>query len=155
MKLNIKFVAALLTIILGATVVCDAQESESVVVGFRCPGGGSNQPRPEILKRLGDVTKKAVAFPQPSYPAKARAAGISGIVSVEVAIDVHSGKVVWARIESGHPLLREAVEKVVCQTRFAPTLINSKPLRVSGIVIYRFALRRRVSPNKSLQRMRG
>lgn len=35
------------------------------------------------------------------------------------------------------------------RARFAPTLINSQPRNVSGIVNYRFALRRRIAPGKT------
>ncbi|MBA2339889.1 MAG: energy transducer TonB [Pyrinomonadaceae bacterium] len=106
--------------------------------GFECSGGESNQPRPEVKLRLGDVTRKALELPQPKYPQRAKAARISGKVKAEIVIDVHSGKVVWARVLSGHPLLQEAVSNVVCQARFAPTSINSPPVRVSGFIIYKF-----------------
>ena len=87
---------------------------------------------------LGDVTKKARVLPKPKYPREAKNARISGIVRAEVVIDIHSGEVVWAKIDNGHPLLREAVKDVVCRAQFYPTFINSPPIRVGGIITYRF-----------------
>lgn len=131
---------------LGA-VVCVAQEVESStadnsrdvtrVVGFQCPGGELNRPRPDAILRLGNVTKKALDLPRPVYPKGARA---YGNVRAEVVININTGRVVWARVLNGHPLLQEAVSNVVCRARFAPT--NDVNGRVNGIIIYRFGQRR-------------
>ena len=129
--------------------VCVAQERRNLSnawqkkvapVGSQCPGGEANQPRPSVKLYLGDVTKKALELPQPEYPQKAKAAGVSGSVRVEVVIDINSGRVVWARVLNGHPLLQEAVSDVMCRVRFTHT--NDVDGRVSGIVTYRFVRRR-------------
>jgi outer membrane biosynthesis protein TonB len=116
-------------------------ESEVVSVGFDCPSGESNPNRPEAKLSLGDVTKKARVLPKPAYPRQARAAKISGVVRAEVVIDMHSGRVAWARVGGGHPLLREAVKGVVCGAQFYPVITNGPPFSVSGIITYRFGKR--------------
>ena len=132
-----------LTILLGAAVVCVAQESENGAVGFRCPDGEPNQPRPQVKIRFGDITKKALELPQPHYPREARAAGVFGGAHVEVVIDMASGAVIWARIIDGHPMLQEAVKKVVCLARFAPVVTSSRRMTVGGTLTYRFRKSRR------------
>ena len=133
--------------VIGLAVACFAQEprsaterdkSEDAAISFKCPNGESEQARPEVKLSLGDVTKKARVLPKPKYPREAKDAKISGIVRAEVVIDIHSGEVVWAKIDNGHPLLREAVKEVVCRAQFHPTFINSPPIRIAGIITYRF-----------------
>jgi TonB family protein len=116
-------------------------ESEAAAVGFDYPSGEANPNRPEAKLSVGDVTKKARVLPRPAYPRQARTARISGVVRAEVVIDMHSGKVVWAKIGDGHPLLREAVKKVVCWAQFYPIIVNGPPMRVGGIITYRFGRR--------------
>ena len=134
-------------LVTGLAVACVAQgsrgaterdKSEDAAISFKCPSGASDQVRPEVKMSLGDVTKKARVLPKPKYPREAKNARISGIVRAEVVIDIHSGEVVWAKIDNGHPLLREAVKDVVCRAQFYPTFINSPPIRVGGIITYRF-----------------
>lgn len=94
------------------------------------------------LKRIvhfGVLNIKAIEIPKPEYPAEAKAAKISGEVKVGAVID-ETGKVVWARVESGHPLLQAAVKRVVCQARFKPVTISGKPITVNGIITYKFVL---------------
>ncbi len=94
--------------------------------------------RPAVKLHLGDVTKKAVEIPKPKYPRMAKTARIAGKVKAEVVIDVDTGKVVWARVLNGHPLLRESILHAACEARFAPSPINSPPIRVSGFITYKF-----------------
>lgn len=117
-----------------------ARERTDAALGFACPGGESDQLRPEVKTFLGDVTKKARVLPKPEYP-RAKRTGMSGVVRAEVVIDIHSGKVVWARIVSGHPLFRQAVKDVVCRAEFYPAFINSRPIRVGGTIAYKFRRR--------------
>ena len=135
-------------LVIGLAAPCAAQqgptgsdESKGTACGFDCPSGESNPNPPEVKLILGDVTKKARVLPKPAYPRQARAAKISGVVRAEVVIDVHTGDVVWAKAGDGHPLLREAVKRVVCGAQFYPTIIISPPMRVGGIITYRFGRR--------------
>lgn len=117
------------------------REPSDAAHGLRCPGGEPDRLRPEAKLFVGDVTKKARVLPRPERPAEAKRAGISGVVRAEVVIDLHSGKVVWARVGVGHPLLRRAVAGVVCGAQFYPTNITGRPIKVGGIITYRFRRR--------------
>jgi len=59
------------------------------------------------------------------------------IVTVQIIID-ESGKVVRARAISGHPLLRAACENSARQAKFAPSYINSLPVKVKALLVYKF-----------------
>jgi outer membrane biosynthesis protein TonB len=148
MKHFLKSILLIFTLLFFVAFTCKSQtpnksqvestQAEDSSVGFQCPSGTENEPRPEIKLTVGDVTKKAKELPLPKRSSEAKAASVFGKVVAEVAIDIHSGEVVWARIVSGHPLLQEAVKKVVCQARFYPSLINSPPVRVGGTITYKF-----------------
>lgn len=153
MKLTSKTGAALLTCFINVATVCEAQERKSpaagnsqngdAAIGFQCPSGEPNQPRPKLIQRLGNITRKALALPQPKYPQDARVARTTGTVEAEVVIEINTGRIVWARILSGPPMLQEAVRSVVCQARFPHT--NDANGRVSGTLTYRFGRRRRAA----------
>jgi TonB family protein len=87
----------------------------------------------------GVLDGKAVSKPAPPYPALAKAARAAGVVTVQVTAD-ESGHVVSAEAVSGHPLLREAAVQAARQARLAPTLAGGKPVKVSGVLTYEFAL---------------
>jgi TonB family protein len=120
-------------------------KSVRAITGFLC-AGGSFEPRPEPSISGGNLTSKALVLPQPGYPAKAKDAGIYGNVEVEVVVETN-GIVIWARPKGGHPLLREEVKKVVCKAQFSPSRITGIPLKVRGVIVYRFSRPSKVPPN--------
>src|ERR1043165_952419 len=75
--------------------------------------------RPRVMVSFGTLNSRGVDIPKPTYPAIAKSARVSGSVVTHVVID-ERGDVIWARVVSGHPLLRGAVEKVVCEARVKP-----------------------------------
>jgi periplasmic protein TonB len=81
---------------------------------------------------------KAISRPEPAYPAIAKAAKASGMVTVQVLID-ESGKVISAHAVSGHPLLQAAAVEAAKQTRFTPTLLSGQAVKVSGLLVFNFA----------------
>lgn len=87
----------------------------------------------------GVVNAKAISMPAPIYPQSLKSANAEGMVAVSVLID-EEGKVVWAQSLSGHPLLRQAAKDAACRARFTPTFADGPPVRVSGILTYRFSL---------------
>jgi periplasmic protein TonB len=87
----------------------------------------------------GVLNGKALEMPKPVYPETARRAKMTGIVSVEVVIDV-SGKVIGARAVSGPEMLRDAAERAAKQAKFTPALLSGQPVRVSGVINYNFSL---------------
>ena len=75
--------------------------------------------------------------PKPIYPSDAKAVGAKGLVSVRVFVN-EKGKVFWAEVESGHPLLRAIALRTACQTTFEPyvCICGKKEARQFQTVIY-------------------
>jgi hypothetical protein len=74
---------------------------------------------------------------QPIWTLKAKTAGASGLVQVEILID-ENGNVLSAHARTGNVLLHPEAEKAALATKFnKPTLYN-KPVRAMGFVVYRF-----------------
>ena len=78
--------------------------------------------------------------PEPAYPAIAKAAGAEGTVTVRVTVD-EEGNVVAAAAVSGHPLLQSAAVDAARESKFKPTVIDGKPVKVSGVISYVFTLK--------------
>ncbi len=87
----------------------------------------------------GGARQDAVKRVQPEYPPIAKAAGAQGNVSVQVVMD-EQGNVTSARATSGHPLLHQAAVDAARQWVFKPTMINGKPVKVSGNINFNFVL---------------
>lgn len=85
------------------------------------------------------INGKAIAKPQPSYPAEAKRQRISGSVTVFVTVD-ETGRVIEAH-PCGHPLLGEASMRAAYGARFEPMMLNGKPVIVRGLITYNFILR--------------
>ncbi|HYG11907.1 MAG TPA: VWA domain-containing protein, partial [Pyrinomonadaceae bacterium] len=97
------------------------------------------QNAPQIPLNLGQLNSKALKLPRPLYPEMARRMRIEGAVKVLVTIDA-SGRVVSARAENGHTLLRESAVAAARQARFAPTLVSGQPVMAAGFITYTFSL---------------
>ena len=87
----------------------------------------------------GILNGKATSLPAPTYPDMAKRARASGMVEVEVVIDI-TGKVISAKAVKGHSLLMQAAEQAAKQARFTPTLLSGQPVRVTGTITYNFTL---------------
>lgn len=103
----------------------------------------------------GVVNGRAVSLPKPAYPEAAKAAGISGVIGVNVVID-EAGNVISAIAElndvrerrdvdgtkleplPADPLLRGAAEEAARKARFSPVMISGSATRVSGKIVYSF-----------------
>ena len=64
------------------------------------------------------------------YPAIALAAGIEGVVVLEITIDA-GGKVVDAKVLRSHPLLDRAAIDAVLQWQFAPTVVDGRAVAIT------------------------
>lgn len=100
----------------------------------------SAAPKP-ILKPVsgGVLNGVAVSLPTPTYPDSARRMRISGTVSVEVVID-ENGKVIAAQASNGPAALRDTAIQAALRARFSPTKLSGQPVKVSGIINYKFSL---------------
>jgi protein TonB len=101
------------------------------------------KPTPEPKKNVtisgGVLNGRAIAKPQPPYPAIARAARASGAVVVSVTVD-ESGKVISAHAVSGNPLLQQAAVQAAYGWRFSPTMLSGQPVKVTGTITFNFTL---------------
>ncbi len=91
------------------------------------------------IQSLGVVNGKAKFLPKPIYSAAAKAIRATGDVNVQVLID-ESGNVVSASAASGHPLLKGEAEKAARNAKFNPTLLSGQPVKVSGVIVYKFSM---------------
>jgi len=97
-------------------------------------------PKP-ILKPVsgGVLNGTAVNLPAPLYPEAAKRMRTQGVVTVDVILD-ETGKVVSASASSGPAILREAAIQAALKARFSPTKLSGQPVKVSGVINYKFAL---------------
>lgn len=97
-------------------------------------------PKP-ILKPVsgGVLNGTAISLPSPSYPEAARRLRIAGLVTVEVVVD-ETGKVISAVALSGPSVLREVAVQAALRARFSPTKLSGQPVKVSGMINYKFSL---------------
>jgi TonB family protein len=92
------------------------------------------------VRKSGDaLEQEAIKKVEPVFPPIAKAARASGEVKVEVTID-KAGKVISARVLSGHPLLRDAALTAARQWQFKPTMASGRPAKISGILTFNFVL---------------
>lgn len=93
--------------------------------------------KPAPPRSIGVVNSIAIRLPKPPYPAAARQMRAEGDVQVQVTID-EQGNVISARSLDGHRLLRTAAENAARRAKFTPTLLSKVPIKVTGIIIYKF-----------------
>lgn len=86
---------------------------------------------------LGVVNGKAINLVKPNFPLAAKAVNARGSVNVSILID-EEGKVIEAKAVSGHPLLRANSVLAALESKFEPITISSNPVRVRGIVVYKY-----------------
>jgi len=89
----------------------------------------------------GVINGRAVYKPQLEYPFAAKMSRAQGIVKVRVTVD-ETGRVIAAKVfdTSPHPSLSRASEAAARGARFTPTLLSGTPVKVNGIITYRFVL---------------
>jgi TonB family protein len=97
-------------------------------------------PNPMLKPVSGGVLNgTAINLPAPGYPETARRLRMSGLVTVEVVVD-ETGKVISALATSGPMPLKEAAVQAALRARFSPTKLSGQPVKVSGIINYKFNL---------------
>jgi TonB family protein len=93
---------------------------------------GVNRSKPEEI-----VNGKARNLIKPPYPQEAKNQRLTGIVKIRVKIDEH-GNVSEAWSACGDGILERASLDAARMSKFSPTLLAGKPVKVSGVIIYRF-----------------
>lgn len=86
------------------------------------------------------INGKALSLPKPSYPTEAQLARAKGIIVIKVTID-ESGSVVKAEsLCGGNASLVRAATDAAYKARFSQTLLSGQPVKVTGLITYRFAM---------------
>ena len=88
---------------------------------------------------VGSLLPKATDKPAPTYPSTARAARVTGRVTVFLMLD-EKGAVAKVERMEGPQLLRGAAADAARRWKFRPTVVNGQPVRVSGFVNFNFTL---------------
>jgi protein TonB len=96
-------------------------------------------PNEEKALRVGGEIKppEKIRDVRPVYPPVAQAAGVKGVVIIEIKIGTDGG-VEEARVLKSIPLLDEAALDAVKQWRFTPTLLNGQPTALMMAVTIKF-----------------
>lgn len=119
--------------------------------GFVCLAYERN--KPEIFKEIEQIRKrfdpylyhplevlngKALSLPRPDYPDEARIRHLSGNVVVKVEINETGGVINAVDMCGGPPYLSQSSVAAARKARFSPTLLHGVPVKVNGIIQYRF-----------------
>jgi TonB family protein len=122
--------------------VAGSSSALAVVVGNADQGQGAAGTSASADRKIisgGVLNGKVIFMPRPVYPPIAKAARAQGKVVVQILVD-EEGYVIEAAAVSGHPLLQQPAVFAARQTRFTPTLLEGKPVKVSGVITFNFAL---------------
>lgn len=102
------------------------------------PAGAPAQTQPPEIVKGGNLNSQAIELPEPEYPEDARRARAVGRVIVSVIVD-ETGKVISAEVEDGPIMFRRVALEAARKARFKPMLVDGHPVKVNGILTYRFA----------------
>ena len=115
-----------------------ASKAPLVVLDSEAPP--APMPKPLLKPVSGGVLNgTAVSLPSPAYPETARRMRIAGLVIVQVVLD-ETGKVISAQATEGPQPLRDAAVQAARKARFSPTKLSGQPVKVTGVINYKFAL---------------
>jgi TonB family protein len=117
------------------------EEVEGCIIDPNAPQPNiGKSPKGVIISDCMPISGEIISRPKVCYPNLAKAARISGLVKVEVVVD-EEGKVIWARVRNGHPLLQAVALRVACQTRMKPLVdCTGRRAKTGGILYYNFKL---------------
>jgi len=92
----------------------------------------------ELAPVMGGVLNgKAVERPSPVWPPEARE--VSGAVTVHVLVG-EEGNVLKAWAVSGPEPLRQAAVDAATRTKFSPTKLSGRPVKIAGVLVYNFVM---------------
>lgn len=109
-----------------------------VIITYRLrPKLATGEPLDTKTIVAGAVNGKALHLEKPWYPSPAKAERIGGTITFDVLIG-EDGSVISTGAASGHPYLINGNLEPACKSKFSVTLLDGKPVKVLGIITYRF-----------------
>jgi protein TonB len=88
---------------------------------------------------VGSLVARAKSRVSPSYPAIARSARVSGVVTVFIVVN-EKGEVESVERAEGPMQLQQAATDAARRWKFTPTVIDGQPVRVTGYLSFNFSL---------------
>lgn len=85
----------------------------------------------------GVVNGKVINLVKPNYPEDAKPKNLNAKVSVAVVIG-EDGKVISAKGDSKYDFFNKAAEEAALASTYSQTLLDCKPVKVSGVIVYGF-----------------
>jgi TonB family protein len=101
------------------------------------PGDGSRMASAPVA--VGSLAPKAKQKVSPAYPSIAKAARVTGVVTVFLIVN-ERGEVETVQKLEGPLQLQQAAADAARRWRFNPTVIDGQPVRVTGYLSFNFAL---------------
>ena len=123
----------------GGAAKTSAPAPAKVAASSPAAGAAKDASRAGAPISVGPLQTKAERKVAPSYPALARTARISGVVTVYVVVN-ESGEVETVSRADGPAQLQAAASEAIRRWKFKPTVIDGQPVRVSGYINFNFSL---------------
>jgi tetratricopeptide (TPR) repeat protein len=100
------------------------------------------QQKDATIVNTGEILNgKAISLPTPEHPGTILRWNIPTIVAIKITID-ETGRVIGVEdMCHAHPVLADAAVRAAYKARFAPTMLSGVPVKVTGVIIYKFATR--------------
>jgi TonB family protein len=98
---------------------------------------GTNSAQPSTPVNVGSLLDKATQKISPNYPAVARNAHVTGVVTVFLEID-EKGAVANVYRTDGPQLLRQAAVDAARRWKFKPPVVGDQPVRMMGFINFSF-----------------
>jgi TonB family protein len=98
---------------------------------------GASGAQPSQPVNVGSLVEKATQRVPPSYPAIAKSAHVTGVVTVFLELD-EKGAVSVVHRTDGPQLLRQAAVEAARKWKFRPTVVDGQPVRVIGYINFSF-----------------
>ena len=124
----------------AADAAAEKAKADAVAKAEAAAAAAREKARKQAVRVGGQIRQPTkIKDVKPEYPAIARSARVSGVVTIEATIGA-DGKVVDARVVRSVPMLDQAALDAVRQWEYTPTLLNGVPVPVIVTVTINFTL---------------
>lgn len=115
----------------GKPVDADATLDFAIGIAYQEAIKGKSNPKSRWVVDVNTLGQTALRLPKPMYT------GFPGVATVRVLIS-ESGEVISAGTVRGHPRLHATSRMAACEAQFPPTLVEGKPIKVTGLITYEY-----------------